>query len=193
MQPEYRPAPMTRRAILTCFPRLRNVRWRIKSPFDRSYKCIAWAACRTDYIWWPYQDDPPPLGVYWPPGIPRNRKVDSFVAAFEQLGYERCDNRDFEFGYQKVAIYAWDMNTTTHMARQHFLGRGWLSKPGILEDILHPTLESIESEPPHGGADYGIVFQVMRRNWWKGLLNLCLFRCAWYAVVFWLYRLRHRM
>jgi hypothetical protein len=125
-----------------------------------------------------------------PPGIPHNLKVETFAQAFRKLGYERTDNRGFEFGYQKVAIYAWDEDTTTHMARQHFFGKGWLSKPGMLEDVLHPTLESLESDFPYNVGDYGRVLAVLKRSWWTGLRSLCLFRCAWHAFRFWIYRER---
>lgn len=192
MDPEDHPVEVLRDEIEEAFPRLEGQIWRLKSPKDRSYQCIAWAACRTDHIWWPYQDDPPPLGLYWPPGVPANCKVETFVQAFEPLGYRRCDSREFEFGYQKVAIYAWDVNTTTHMARQHFCGRGWLSKPGRLADIVHPTLESLESDPPYSGTDYGKIFQILKRSWVAALItDFGLFRCAWYAFRFWLYRVTH--
>lgn len=191
MHPEFRSAETVRASLESAFPRLHNISWKVKSPFDRTYKCIAWTACRTDNIWWPYGEDPAPPGVYWPPGVPHNLRVDTFVQAFERLGYRRCDDPSFEFGYQKVAIYAWDLETTTHMARQHFFGNGWLSKPGILEDILHPTLESIASDLPYGGDDYGRVFQVLKRSWGTALIRLCLFQCAWHALRFWLYRLKH--
>jgi hypothetical protein len=188
---EFRPATVVRKSIETAFPRLKHAPWKVKSPFDRTYKCIAWAACRTDNIWWPHGMDPVPRGLYWPPGIPHDTKVDTFVKAFERLGYRRCDNEEFEVGYQKVAIYAWDEDTTTHMARQHFLGRGWLSKPGQLEDILRFTLDSIGSDPPYRGDDYGRVFQILKRSWPTAFCRFCLFRCGWYAFRFWLYRCTH--
>jgi hypothetical protein len=188
LDPEFRPAAAVRSDIEDAFERLKGAPWSIRSPFDRTYKCIAWAACRTDHIWWPVDSDPLPDGVYWPPGIPRNEKLETFVKAFEYLGYRCCDSASFEFGYQKVAIYAWDEDTVTHMARQHFLGNGWLSKPGMLEDIVHPTLESIASDPPYQGGDYGKVFQIMKRSWITALLRLCLFRCYWHSLRFWWYR-----
>ncbi len=189
MRAEFRPLAEARKELEDVFPRLTGTRWQIKSPFDRTYKCIAWAACRTDHIWWPHEDDPIPLGVYWPPGIPRNQKVQTFVQAFERLGYRRCGkDASFEFGYQKVAIYAWDPDTTTHMARQHFFGRRWLSKPGAYEDIVHDTLECIASDRPYHDDDYGEVFQILKRSWWSAFLNNCLFCCCWQASKFMLYR-----
>src|SRR5262249_34826352 len=140
---------------------------------------------------WPYGEEPAPIGVYWPPGIPHATKVETFVKAFEGLGYRRCGSRSFEFGYQKVAIYAWDEDSVKHMARQQFWGHGWLSKPGILEDIVHPTLESIESDEPYSGNDYGRVFQVMKRSWLTGILNRGLLRSTWYALRFCWHRIWH--
>ena len=192
MHPDFRPASVVRYEIESAFPRLKHSRWRVKSPYDRTYKCIAWAACRTNSIWWPLGSASPPKGLYWPPGIPHDTKVDTFVKAFERLGYRRCDSDDFEFGFQKVAIYACDADTTTHMARQQFFGKGWLSKPGILEDILHETLESIASDPQYQRNGYGHVFQILKRSWLTALCRLCLFRCGWYAFRFWIYRLMHR-
>lgn len=194
MHPEFRPIARSRAEIENAFERLKRVEWKVRSPFDRTYKCIAWAACRTDHIWWPHEEDPIPPGVYWPPGIPRNRNVGTFIQAFEELGYHHCDDASFEFGYQKVAIYGLDVDTVTHMARQHFFGKGWLSKLGAFEDIVHPTLESIASDPPHRpDYDYGEVLQVLRRSWLTAFLRLCLFRCSWYALVFWFYRATGRL
>jgi len=185
--PEFRPSSQVRHAIVSYFPRLENASWRAASPFDRSYKCIAWAACRTGTIWWPDEENPLPIGVYWPPWAARDERLDTFVRVFAALGYEVCDKDDFEFGYQKVAMYALNEEHVTHMARQHFFGRGWLSKPGMLEDIVHADLKCIETHPD-GLSDYGTVHRIMRRSWWVALVNLCLFRCFWYALKFWLCR-----
>jgi len=169
------------------FPRLENVAWRRASPFDRNYKCIAWSACRTDTIWWPDPSNPLPVGVHWPPWAARDEKVQTFVQVFAALGYEVCDNDVFEFGYQKVAIYALNEDHVTHMARQHFLGKGWLSKPGMLEDIVHSNLQCIETHPD-GLSDYGTVRCVMKRSWRTRLAGPCLVRCFWHAMKFWVYR-----
>jgi hypothetical protein len=186
----FRSASAIRRTFEAAFPDLRNARWLIKSPWNDTYKCIPWAACRTDVLWWPV-DDPQ---VYWPPGVPFDDKIEFFVQAFSTLGYSECDNPEFEFGYQKVAIYATNDRRVRHMARQHLLGRGWLSKCGQLEDILHPTLECIEGDPTPlaaMGGSYGEVAQILRRSWWAATINLCFFRCFWAAIRFWLYRLAH--
>jgi hypothetical protein len=156
------------------------------------YQCIAWAACRTDIKWWPVDAYPQ---VYWPPGVDFINEVDYFIQAFATIGYKPCTNRDFEFGYQKVAIYAASDRHVLHMARQHFLGRGWLSKCGDLEDIQHANLDCLEGDLSPFlvmlGRTYGQVEQILKRSWWSALINLCLFQCFSHAFKFWFYRLRH--
>jgi len=161
------------------FPSLQNTRWLIKSPWNDSYKCIAWAACRTDITWWPYDDE-------------FEDRLDFFIQEFANIGYKPSNNREYEFGYQKVAIYTTNNRRVRHMARQHFLGRGWLSKCGVLEDILHADLECLEGDPsPFVFGSYGQVEQILKRSWWSALVNLSIFKCLWHAFKFWLYRLRH--
>jgi hypothetical protein len=176
------------------FPRLAITRWSIKSPWDDRYQCIAWAACRTNIRWWPVTGNPT---VHWPPGAPLDDSVDAFVQSFAELGYERCtgsitQSSVFEFGYQKVAIYATSDHCVLHMARQHFFGKGWLSKCGVLEDIQHADLHSIEGDPSPLlaalGRTYGEAVVVLKRSWWSALTHLCFFRGALAAFEFWLYR-----
>ena len=137
----FRPTFIAQRSLLRAFSHLRqNRKWRLRSPWSDTYQCVAWAACRNDQRWWPVHH----TEFYWPPGLPRitpppypgmlwpPTPVDFLVQGFATLGYTRCESREFEFGYQKVAIYANDY-TATHMARQHFFRSVWLSKPGCLE------------------------------------------------------------
>jgi hypothetical protein len=118
-----------------------------------------------------------------------DESVDAFMRAFATLGYKRSTSSDFELGYQKVAIYALDNGRVTHMARQHFWGRGWLSKLGNLEDIVHRDLESIEGNPSPTSNEYGRVATILKRSWFKVLIRLCLFRCLYTAFKFRIYRL----
>ena len=189
MSSVFRRPAFVRGVLESTFPHLVNTNWSVNSPFDKSYQCIAWAACRTDRRWWP--DDPPlpPSEFFWFTGIPLDESIDSFVKGFASLGYRPCDNSIFEFGYQKVAIYAGNDGRVRHMARQEFFGRGWLSKPGDLEDFLHVDLASIEGDPSPGSYDYGRVQKILKRSWWAALIRLCLFRCWWVAIKFWIYRL----
>jgi hypothetical protein len=184
----FRPASRVRAAIEAAFPNLTNSNWYIKSPSSPSYQCIAWAACETKRNWWPMDcpRDLFPPEAYWPSHLPvADESVDNFANAFATLGYERCDRFDFEVGYQKVAIYAVFRNglwNTKHMARQHFLGHGWLSKIGPSEDIVHPQLSDLE------GYLYGTVVQVLRRDWWTALIKGVAWRAS---IIFFFYRLLH--
>jgi hypothetical protein len=175
------------RIIEDRFPKLRNTHWLIKSPWNDTYQCFAWAICRTDLLWWPQE-------IYWPPNSAANDDVEAFVLALSELGYVRCGSPDYEFGYQKIAIYASSDRSVLHMARQKFWGRGWLSKLGDWEDIAHADLRCIEGDPsPIAVAlgSYGQVEEILKRSWWSALVNLCIFRCLWGAIRFWIYRLRH--
>jgi hypothetical protein len=171
------------------FPNLKYSEWSIKSPQTAAYQCIAWAASDTTRRWWPLGQ--PPMGTlaFWPPNVPKEETVDCFMRAFATLGYRPCNKPTFEFGYQRVAIYADQDGTPTHMARQHFMGRGWLSKLGDFEDILHPELRNVEGDaaiwPPRG---YGAVVQIMKRSWWTAA-RYGLFRGWWAALKFWVLRL----
>ena len=184
MPPKFRPAASVRRDLESIFPNLANAYWSIKSPSNDAYQCIAWAACDTTRRWWP---TPP---EYWPPNVPIEDTVECFVKAFATLGYEPCDSAAFEFGYQKVAIYADDDMTPTHMARQHFFGRGWLSKIGLAEDILHQELRDVEGDPDPTIFSYGRVVQILKRSWWTAV-RFGLFQGCWAALNFWLYRRIH--
>ena len=136
--------------IETAFPRLSDSDYEITSPHDRTYNCVAWAAGRTDTWWWP-----DPMGQdYWPSGIAREESVDSFVAAFESLGYARCEGEEPEADSEKIALFA-KAGTPTHAARQLRSGL-WTSKLGQHVDILH-SLRSLK------GGSYGTVVAVLKR------------------------------
>src|SRR5438067_2182527 len=94
------------------FPRLRNAFYDITSPDTDEYNCIAHAAEDPTQRWWPGLPD-----YYWPQSA-SDDSVETFVAVFcGCLGYEVCENGDFEPGFIKVAIYA-EGDQTKHMARQ---------------------------------------------------------------------------
>jgi hypothetical protein len=186
--PVFRNMNDIRNHLQQLFPGLRNSRWVINSPLDRSYQCIAWAACRVNIKWWPpgYPPD-----TYWPLAGLDDDSVDAFVAAFEMFGYTRCNDRTFKIGYQKVAIYAYADRTATHMARQHLLGKGWLSKLGDFEDIIHPNLSDIEGSTDPNLYEYGEVAQIMQRSIWTALRKGCLFRSSVAAWRFRRYRTKY--
>jgi hypothetical protein len=132
------------------FPGLRGTAYRVTSPADDLYNCIAWAA-GDPTRWWP-----DPFGRdYWPPAIPRAETVDAFRAMFRSLGYTECPGEDREPGFEKVALFATPQQFPTHAARQ-LPGGEWSSKVGELENIEH-GLRHLE------GDQYGTVVQVMKR------------------------------
>ena len=123
------------------FPRLRSGSYAIKSRFDRSYNCVAWAVGDTTRWWWPS----PQGGIYWPPGVPRVPTYASFEAAFAFRGYAPCDSMDLEGGVEKIVVYVDASGNPQHAARQRDDGV-WVSKLGRDVDIEHATLDLIEND-----------------------------------------------
>lgn len=133
------------------FPRLASSAYAITSPKSDAYNCIAWAASDIHHWWWPV----PAEETFWPLAVPREATLEAFVAAFTTLGYEVCQNPDWEPGSEKVALYAKE-SAPTHAARQCPDGR-WTSKLGALEDVRHDSLESL------AGDIYGQATVFLRR------------------------------
>lgn len=133
------------------FPRLRGTGYRITSPEDPSYNCIAWAAGEDERWWWPAS------GYYWPPSVDTRLTLEAFVAAFSDLGFRLSDSPDPIAGIEKVAIFVDAHGAPTHAARQLPSGR-WTSKLGQLEDIEHDGAADV------GGSDYGEIGAVLERN-----------------------------
>jgi hypothetical protein len=142
---------MDKLELKLCFPGLAACRFEITSPRTRFYNCIAWAAGETHRKWWPDK-----MKVeYWPEGVPREATLAAFVAAYATLGYQICENGDFEADFEKIAVFTKPAGTPTHAARQLPSGT-WTSKLGDEEDIEH-ELRGVE------GARYGSVRQFMKR------------------------------
>jgi hypothetical protein len=137
--------------IRNIFPKLSAFDFKVTSPQDQNYNCIAWAAGEDDRFWWPLPQ------YYWPPDLPLVDTIENFIEAFRTLGYELCESFQIEEGFEKVAIYV-DHQTgrTKHMARQLPDG-GWTSKLGREWDITHKTLVGLE------GSEYGRQAQALRR------------------------------
>jgi hypothetical protein len=137
-------------ALEDLFPGLRGSQYEITSPEDIEYNCIAWATGDTEHWWWPDESS------YWPAGVPLEETIAAFVAVFEQLGFESCDDPLPEVGFEKVAIYASPDGTPTHAAKQ-VEHRFWSSKLGALQDIQHSLNDLI-------GTDYGDVVRILKRR-----------------------------
>jgi len=152
LQPPPKPEDYTR--ILNEFPGLMKHEWDIRSRQTKTHNCIAYAAGSEDRPWWPV-----PAWVriaYWPPGVPREENIPSFIQAFETLGYQVCESGDLEAGYQKIVIYANSMGVPSHAAIQTPSGT-WKSKLGDWEDIEHATPDALN------GRRYGFPVQYMKR------------------------------
>jgi hypothetical protein len=133
------------------FPGLRGTVYRVTSPADPDYNCIAWAAGVTDDWWWPH----PEPRAFWPPGVSRGATITAFEEAFAWLGYAPCEAQEPEVGYEKVALYATADGRPTHMARQLPDGQ-WTSKLGEQVDLEH-ELHAL------AGDLYGAVVRILRR------------------------------
>lgn len=141
--------PLVVAQIEGLFPKLKPSGYKLTSLRTPQYNCIAWAAGDSANFWWP---DPP---GYWPPGVPRQRTMAAFIAAYATVGYAPCADGTLEIGFERVALYADGNGLPTHAARQLVNGR-WTSKLGKLEDIEH-ELVGVE------GDSYGTVAQYLRR------------------------------
>lgn len=139
-------------------PYLREDGYEQRSPRSAVYNCFAWAAGDT-HAWWE-PDDPrfyPHDGPrYWPPGVPHSVSLESYIQAFNSIGYAECDTADLVPGFEKVALYADETGEPQHAARQIESGV-WTSKLGELEDIDHNTLRGVE------GRQYGTVVRILKR------------------------------
>ena len=131
------------------FPGLHGKDWRLTSPWDKRYNCIAWAAGDNTRWWWPMD------GSYWPDVANRVETVAAFVAAYASLGFEPCPDAAHEIEFDKIAIFVGLDGIPTHAARQLSDGQ-WTSKLGRSEDITHGLTDIC-------GEAYGSVVQIMRR------------------------------
>jgi hypothetical protein len=138
-------------ALDDAFPYLAAEGFTETSPATSNYNCIAWAAGRTDDVWWP---DVEGLG-FWPVGVPRAETLEAFYQAFESLGYARCEGSQLEAEFERIALYALG-GSPSHAARQLADGT-WTSKLGQWIDITH-SLRAVE------GPVYGQVAGFLKRR-----------------------------
>jgi len=136
------------------FPNLHKEEFKVTSPATDRPNCIGWAFYDYSQFW-----DPSMIGVrgyYWPPGVPRDDSLESWIRVFEIHGYCICESADLQSDSEKIAIYAAIDGTPQHVARQKSSGV-WVSKLGKSEDIEHNSLDAL------GGELYGTVVRIMRR------------------------------
>ncbi|MHB8571741.1 MAG: DUF7689 domain-containing protein [Candidatus Dormibacteria bacterium] len=137
--------------IEAILPGLTTEAYDVTSEQDGDYNCIAWAAGRSDTWFWPWHNAP----YFWPPNVPADNSLSSFVQMFSLFGYAPCTDGELEEQFEKVAIYALG-DRVTHAARQLPGGR-WASKLGPEWDIEHRTPAAVE------GLAYGRVVVYLRR------------------------------
>ncbi len=147
--------------VKLCFPGLEDdEQFAVTSPETSKYNCIAWAyLIENRWMWPPAGMLAPSLDAvtFWP-NDNASDDVSEFIKAFEGKGYRKCDNSEYEEGFQKIALYV-ESGTTccTHAARQKRDGT-WTSKLGEWYDIQHGTPYTIE------GEEYGEVYCIMKRK-----------------------------
>lgn len=134
------------------FPNLTDENHYVNSFPAQGYNCIAWAAGDCSRRWWPIEVG----GYFWPETPIPPETLESFIRAFNSLGYSISDNADVESGKEKVAIYTDDSEKPKHAARQVEDG-SWASKLGGLEDIIHHDLTDLSN------SSYGSVATVLSR------------------------------
>ncbi len=121
------------------------------SPATEEYNCFAWAAGINDKRW-----EPDPFFQFeWPESASRSFGRDSYVEAFQSLGYSLCNDGAMELGFEKIAFYCVS-GEPAHAARQLVNGN-WTTKFGDFEDVEHVNLECLQ------GPIYGEVTTYMKR------------------------------
>lgn len=143
---------MAHEHITRTYPNLLTSGFKVTSPDDIDYNCIAWAADETALWWWPDNQ----LVGYWPPSVPREETIYAFKKAYNTLGYVDCENHELEPGYEKIAIFATPDGIPQHAARQLESGH-WTSKLGEWEDIEHFAVDGVS------GKVYGTPVVFMKR------------------------------
>ncbi|WP_303180125.1 hypothetical protein [uncultured Butyricimonas sp.] len=149
--------------IIDTFPSLASDPYfKITSPKDICYNCIAWAYGLYKDRWMQFDTTPKLDGVWfwWPEGIVVDSSVNAYVEAFKTNGFELCDNGDKEDDFIKIALYEKNEDgllKCSHAARQKRDG-SWMSKLGPSHDIVHGDPYLIE------GDAYGKVSCFMKKR-----------------------------
>src|SRR5574344_619246 len=148
--------------IKRIFPKLATDKaFKITSPEDPNYNCIAWAYQLYKDRWMQ-----PPSGMrvgldgvsWWPDGVEEGTNINCLVQAFSEKGFMKCESPEHEVGFLKVALYYKpDTNEWTHAARESKTGDFWMSKLGSSFDIHHGSPYTIENN------SYGKVYCIMKR------------------------------
>jgi hypothetical protein len=119
-------------------PGLAGASYRITSPPDPDYNCVAWGLRDSRHWWSPGPDSK----NHWPEDVPAWPSLTAFEELFQREGYARCENRDPEDDVEKIAIFTYESGEPTHVARQ-LRGGKWTSKLGAGVDIEHDELDAV--------------------------------------------------
>ncbi len=138
--------------LLRSFPGLVPGKYRVTSPVDYRYNCIAWAAGVSDKWWQPDGSN------FWPIDTIGDYSVSNYIRAYESLGYAVCEDFELSVGVEKVAIFekTTPVPHASHAARQLHSG-WWASKLGQSIDIEH-ELRAVE------GSVYGRAVVALQRQ-----------------------------
>lgn len=156
---------MDKSIVIAQFPLLASdPKFKITSPQDNNYNCLAWAyqMYKDRWMWPPIEEDGTPIPVidgdpWWPENVGVGLNIKFLVQAFQQKGFCLCSKWEHEEGYVKVALYYNPQNEhMTHAARESRVNNCWMSKLGRNHDIHHSSPYTIE------GNIYGKVYCIMR-------------------------------
>lgn len=128
--------------------------FKVTSRLNENYNCIAWAM-NLDDVW---IGNPPRLYVkfWWPLREPICSDPDVLIRAFEEVGFQKCDDDSHEDGYDKVALYQKD-GEWSHAARV-LSSTEYHSKLGEHCDIHHGSDADFIKE------QYGEKYAYMKRK-----------------------------
>ncbi len=150
-----------RDALSDVFPDLKNdVNFEILSPQTPKYNCIAWAMQFEDR-WVDIFEYP---GHWWPDGVEKTMSPSALIHAFEAVGFNLCDNNNWEDGFDKVVLYKKaDEDQWTHAARivsettEH-------SKFGLSFDGTHSHNVLCATGLGYENQSYGVAYAFMKRS-----------------------------
>lgn len=159
-----------RQILINIFPSLEfDKLFTIKSQQTQAYNCIAWAMGFDDR-WVDYTPDTDiARKKWWPEGVARDYKPETLVAAFEALGFRKCNDDKGETGYDKVALYKVSPLINPYTSRT-IAKEGWSHAARVISNNLYHSKmgESFDIYHRNGNvfkdSCYGEVYQFMKRK-----------------------------
>lgn len=135
-------------AILRQYPRLKSSSYSGHSDPDDFYNCIAFAVGDRKRWWEPFRNYLYTGGLpVWPEGCSAANTLPGWIEAFHSLRFERCDDGNFERGFERIAIFGLSESEPKHVAWQPSDRNGdWYSKLGNDADIRHEDVLAVSDE-----------------------------------------------